>query len=503
MPSVARGARDVAARLLLTAATISLALAVEQALGERLAVVGARGRRDGRRPARVPADAAATTAATGIAPDDVAVAMAQRVAAPPEVEVLGADRRAAREDHRALDDVLDLAHVARPVVLAQLLHAVGCEARRRHAHLARELRDEVVRERPEVVEAIAQRRQVDREHVEPVVEVLAELALLDHLLEVAVRRRHEANVDLHGLVAADALELALLQRAEQLDLHLHREVADLVEEQRAAVGELEAAAAALHRAREAALLVAEQLGLEDAGRERRAVDAHERLLLARRVDVDRVRDELLAGAGLAAQEHRRRHRRDLADLVEHLAQGRRVTDDVAEVELAVQLLVQIARVLGELRGEALVLGREVEALERVLEDAAHFLGRPTAWCGCSGRPGRGWIASTSTSTSVNAVEDDADRVRLALAHLAQELDARHLRHPLVGDDDGDLPTLVSRICSASAPPDAVRMSNVFRKLNRNASRLSLFVVDHQDGVSLRGRAPGSSGSRRRLYLNHM
>ena len=60
-----------------------------------------------------------------------------------------------------------------------------------------------------------------------------------------------------------------------------------------------------HRAGEGALLVAEQLALEHAGRERRAVDAHERLVLARRVDVDGVRDQLLAGAGLAAQEHRR------------------------------------------------------------------------------------------------------------------------------------------------------------------------------------------------------
>ena len=77
--------------------------------------------------------------------------------------------------------------------------------------------------------------------VEPVVEVLAELAVGDQLLEVAVRRRDHAHVDANGLAAADALELALLQHAQQLDLHVQRHVADLVEEQRAAVGELEAA----------------------------------------------------------------------------------------------------------------------------------------------------------------------------------------------------------------------------------------------------------------------
>ena len=62
----------------------------------------------------------------------------------------------------------------------------------------------------------------------------------DELLEVAVGRRDEANVDADRLDAADALELALLQRAQELHLHLDGDLADLVEEERAAVGELEA-----------------------------------------------------------------------------------------------------------------------------------------------------------------------------------------------------------------------------------------------------------------------
>ena len=80
-----------------------------------------------------------------------------------------------------------------------------------------------------------------RDDVEPVVEVLAEVARRDLLLEVAVGRGDQAHVDLDRLDAADALELALLERAQQLHLHLDRDLADLVEEQRAAVGQLEAA----------------------------------------------------------------------------------------------------------------------------------------------------------------------------------------------------------------------------------------------------------------------
>ena len=84
----------------------------------------------------------------------------------------------------------------------------------------------------------------DREHVQPVVEVAAELLVGDHRDEVAVRRRHQPDVDANRPGAAEALELLLLQHAQQLGLQLQRNVADLVEEQRAAVRQLEAADAA-------------------------------------------------------------------------------------------------------------------------------------------------------------------------------------------------------------------------------------------------------------------
>ena len=232
---------------------------------------------------------------------------------------------------------------------------------------------------------------------------------------------------------ADALELALLQDAQELDLHVHRDVAALVEEERAAVGELEAPGPPRHRAGEGALLVPEQLRLEHAGRQRGAVHAHERLLLARRVDVDGVGDQLLAGAGLAAQQHRRVRRRHLLHLLEHLAQRRRVADDLAEVELAVHLLREVAGVLLELLDCRRALSRRsVEALDRLREHALHFLGVP--------RLGDVAVHVAEVDRLDQHVdvgeggEDDADGVGAHRARRLEELEARHLRHALVGDD---------------------------------------------------------------------
>ena len=120
---------------------------------------------------------------------------------------------------------------------------------------------------------------VDLDDAQPVVQVLAERALRDHRREVAVGRGDDrAPRACMRLRIADALERALLQHAQQLRLELERDLADLVEEQRALAGELEAAGAVGDRAGERALDVPEQLALEHAGRERGAVDRDERPL---------------------------------------------------------------------------------------------------------------------------------------------------------------------------------------------------------------------------------
>ena len=53
-------------------------------------------------------------------------------------------------------------------------------------------------------------------------------------------RRDDARLETQGARAAEALEAALLERPQQLPLERQLELADLVEEERAAPRELEA-----------------------------------------------------------------------------------------------------------------------------------------------------------------------------------------------------------------------------------------------------------------------
>ena len=121
-----------------------------------------------------------------------------------------------------------------------------------------------------------------------------------------------SHVDANRAGAAEALELVLLQHAQDLGLRARAHVADLVEEQRAAVGLLEAADALAIGARERALLVAEQLRFEQVFLQRGAVDLDEVARRPQRVVMDRAGDQFLARAGFAADEHRRIALGDLA-----------------------------------------------------------------------------------------------------------------------------------------------------------------------------------------------
>jgi len=106
------------------------------------------------------------------------------------------------------------------------------------------------------------------------------------------------------------------------------------------VGLLEAAGTLPGRAGERALLVAEQLGLQEVLRDRGAVHLDERVGLAVRELVDDPGDEGLARAGLAQEEHRGLGRRDLADLALDLLHGLALAHDGRAAALAGDLVAQ-------------------------------------------------------------------------------------------------------------------------------------------------------------------
>src|SRR5213594_370725 len=244
------------------------------------------------------------------------------------------------QDHAPLDDVLELAHVARPPVGLQRGERFGRGPVNPLVEPAIVAPDEMVDEQGHVLDPLPERRHDHRHDVEPIVEILAEGAASDGLLEVRVRGGDEPDVDLDRASTADSLDLALLEHAQELHLELGPQCADLVEEHGAPLRQLELPQLPPVGAGERALLVAEQIGLDERLGDGGRVDGDEGPVTPRALMVDGPRDQLLAGSALAGDQDGGRRPGDLRDQAVELLDRGMPTDDLVEDVRARQLGAQ-------------------------------------------------------------------------------------------------------------------------------------------------------------------
>ena len=122
--------------------------------------------------------------------------------------------------------------------------------------------------------------------------------------QIAIGGRDDAHIDLDRFAPADRLDFAFLQRAQQLHLRGGRQFADLIEEQRAAVGFGEFADMLLGRAGEGAFLMPEQNGFDEIVGDGAAIDGNKGFCAPLARAMDRARDDFLADAGFAFDQNR-------------------------------------------------------------------------------------------------------------------------------------------------------------------------------------------------------
>src|SRR5262249_9856082 len=175
--------------------------------------------------------------------------------------------RARRQDHRSFDEVGQLADIARPSPSLHGLERFVRDHLDAPPHPLGESIHEVAHELRDVFRALAQRWQVDREDVQPIVEVVAEAVLVDHSEEIAVGRRDHRTVSLEGRGVATTKDSLLLRAPKNLAGEGGGKAPDLGGKERPAVRHLEAAEPLSDRPGERAALVTEELALEQARRD--------------------------------------------------------------------------------------------------------------------------------------------------------------------------------------------------------------------------------------------
>ena len=211
---------------------------------------------------------------------------------------------APRGDHRPCQGVLQLPDVARPGSFPDRREGLGGERKLAPAVPPLHALEDVLGQGRDVLGAVAERRDDDPGDVEAVEQVLAEPAGRDLFGQVAVRGRDDAGIGAESLGPTDALELPLLEDAEDLGLGRRGQLAHLVEEDGAAGRTLEPAGLLAVGSGEGTALVAEELALDQALGQRTAIDPDEGTGRAVRVAVQGGGDQFLTGATLADDQDR-------------------------------------------------------------------------------------------------------------------------------------------------------------------------------------------------------
>src|ERR1700733_13651268 len=162
----------------------------------------------------------------------------------------------------------------------EFFHGLGRNGFDLFLHAAAVLLREVSDEQRNIFWTFAQGWDPDREHVQAIVQIAAELAVLHHFLQIAIGCRHQPHIDSLGSVVTQPFKLTFLQSAEQLGLDLDGNVSHLVQEERALISQLQPSNLLSNRACEGASFMSKKLALQQSGGNRSAVEFYESAILA-------------------------------------------------------------------------------------------------------------------------------------------------------------------------------------------------------------------------------
>src|SRR5262245_21995442 len=112
-----------------------------------------------------------------------------------------------------------------------------------------------------ILPALAKSRQHNRKHIQSIEQIPPELTGAHVFHQVAIGGGDDSDVDPRRPWTAKPIDLPFLKHTQQLRLQLERQLADLVEENRPAVGDLKAPGLRVVCASKGTPLAAEQFAL--------------------------------------------------------------------------------------------------------------------------------------------------------------------------------------------------------------------------------------------------
>ncbi|MNZ65461.1 hypothetical protein D3C78_836560 [compost metagenome] len=191
----------------------------------------------------------------------------------------------------------------------------------------RRLTQKMICQQRNIFRALRQRRDLEIDDVQAVVEIFAELFTLHRFWQIAVSSRDNPYVNVDITVAAQRAHFALLQHAQQFDLQWRGHITNFIEEKRPAFCGLEKPFPAAHRARKRAARMPKEFRFKKLFRQRTAVDGDKCVFAAWAGVVNRLRQDLFPGPALPINQQTDVGLRDHSRLLQQAQHNRAARDN--------------------------------------------------------------------------------------------------------------------------------------------------------------------------------
>src|SRR5581483_6334907 len=152
--------------------------------------------------------------------------------------------------------------------------------------------------------ALAQRRGIESDHVQPVIQIFAKSSIAHIFRKISIGSGDHSDIERMRMRPTDTFKLALLKNAEQLSLEGRRQLAHFIQKDGSAFRQLEAALFQGNGPRERTLFMPEQFTLEKCFAERRAIHSDERSIPAGTLLMKSPRDQFFTGSTFSGYQHR-------------------------------------------------------------------------------------------------------------------------------------------------------------------------------------------------------
>src|SRR5258706_9458498 len=206
------------------------------------------------------------------------------------------------EYHAAFDHVLQFTNVSRPRILLHGFQRTLLDLANFPSHAGRQPRREVIYQHRNIIHTFAQRRNLNRENIQPIKKVHAKSTVVNFPFKIFVGSCDDPNVRLDRAVSPDAFKLPLLQHPQERHLYLRAKLCDLVKKDRAAVSRLEPPHSLLERTSESAFLVTEQFAGNQLRRQRGAIHFDQCPRRTFRAAMNGVRDQFFASSSFTRDQ---------------------------------------------------------------------------------------------------------------------------------------------------------------------------------------------------------